>query len=609
QDLKTTVGRIIFNESLENLVPFVNEVLNKKKLAKLIESLVENYGTQKAVELIDRLKLLGFEYATLSGITWSIYDLIIPKEKPEIIARAEKEIFEIRSQYEEGFLTDAERRLKVINIWKESQAKIAKLVKEVLSKENPIFMIIDSGSRGSWSQPTQMFGMKGLVVNPQNETIEVPIKSSYKEGLSVLEYFISTHGARKGTTDTALKTAQAGYLTRRLVDVSQDVLVREEDCGTKEGIVIFRKDCEESGASFESRIFGRIALEDIKIDKQVIVKAGEIINKTASELINKSNIESIKIRSPITCKTLYGICATCYGYDLGYNEKVKIGAAVGVVAAQSVGEPGTQLTLRTFHIGGVAGVDITHGLPRVEELFEARSPKGKAIISEIDGKVIAIEEYNNQKKIIIEEENSDSKKKNKKTVEYIVPRQAILFVNVKDKVFKGDQISEGNIDLHDILKYKGEEGVVRYLINEIQKIYAAEGSPVHSKHIEIIIRQMFSRVRITDPGDSSDFVLGEIIEKSKFLEINRELKKENKKLAHAEQLILGISRVALSTESFLSAASFQDTARVLVRAAIEGRIDYLRGLKENVIIGRLLPSGKIEENKFENLKKLTTNKK
>ena len=605
-DLETTIGRIIFNNAFDGLIPFINEQLNKSKLSKLIDSLTDKFQISTVVEILDKLKLLGFEYATLSGITWSIYDLIVPKEKPEIIESALKQVAEIRKQYEEGFLTDAERKLHVINIWKDVQAKIVKLVKEVLSRDNPIFKIIDSGSRGSWAQPVQMFGMKGLVANPQNETIEVPVKSSFKEGFSVLEYFISTHGARKGTADTALKTAQAGYLTRRLVDVSQDVIIREQDCGTKDGIIITREDAKKAGVSFASRIFGRVSLEDIKIDNNIVVKHGEIINKKTAEIIEQSNIDKVAVRSPITCKTLYGLCSHCYGYDLGYNKLVDIGQAVGVVAAQSIGEPGTQLTMRTFHIGGVAGVDITHGLPRVEELFEARSPKGKAIVSDVNGKVVSIEEIGNQKKIVIaasDIKEKKGKKKDKKTVEYFVSRQTILFVNIGDEVSIGDQISEGNIDLREILKYKGEEEVMRYLVSEIQKIYIAEGSPIHSKHIEIIVRQMFSRVRITDPGDAPDFVLGEIIEKSKFLEVNRELKKEGKKLAHAEQLILGISRVALTTQSFLSAASFQDTARVLVKAASEGQIDYLRGLKENVIIGRLLPEGGLYEESKINLEK------
>lgn len=604
-NIQTTVGRVILNEALEGLTPFINETLNKSKLIKLFDDLIEKYGISIVGYMLDKLKILGFEYATLSGITWSIYDLIVPKEKPQIFSEATKEIEKIRIQYEEGFLTNAERRLSVINIWREVQNKIAKLVKEVLPPNNSIFMIINSGSRGSWSQPTQMFGMKGLIANPKNEPIEVPIRSSYKEGLSVLEYFISTHGARKGTTDTALKTAQAGYLTRRLIDVSQDILIREEDCHTKKGINVFRKDCESINVSFASRLFSRVSLEDIKIDNKIIVRSGEIITKKTAELINQSKIDKVMVRSPITCKTLYGLCAACYGYDLGYNNKVKVGSAVGIVAAQSIGEPGTQLTMRTFHIGGVAGIDITHGLPRVEELFEARAPKGKAIISEVDGRVLSIEEIGNQKKIIIES-FTKTKKGERKKIEYVVPRQTILFVNVDDKISFGDQISEGNIDLREALKYYGEEWVIRYLISEIQKIYAAEGSPIHSKHIEIIIRQMFSKVKIIDPGDSTDLILGEIIDKSRYLEIKRELKDLGKKPPEAEQLILGITKAALLSESFLSAASFQDTARVLVGAAIECKVDYLRGLKENVIIGRLIPGPEETKSTIESSKLLRT---
>lgn len=606
--INTTVGRVIFNSVLNGRVPFINEALNKSKLTKLIDSLTEVYKNEEIVSILDQLKILGFEYATLSGITWSIYDLIVPQEKKAILEEANAQINDIMSQYNEGFLTDAERKAKIINIWEGVHSKVSKLAKTVLPYNNSVFMIINSGARGSWNQATQMFGMKGVVVNPKNEKIEIPIKSSYKEGLSIIEYFISTHGARKGTADTALKTSQSGYLTRRLVDVSQDVLIREEDCGTDKGIVITREDCEKHGISLITRIFGRTALEDIKIDNKVVVSKGEIINKKAAELIEKSGIDFIKVRSPITCKTLYGLCSSCYGYDLGHNQKVKTGTAVGIVAAQSIGEPGTQLTMRTFHIGGVAGVDITHGLPRVEELFEARHPKGEAIIAEYDGVVKDIEEFANQKKIIIEAE-SKSKKKKTNIIEYIVPRQTILFVHVGDKVKVGDQISDGNFDLNKILKYKGEDELIRYLISEVQKIYAAEGSPINSKHIEIIVRQMFSRVKIIDPGDSSEFVLGDIVEKSRFLEINRDLKAHNKKLAKAEQLVMGITDVALSTESFLSASSFQNTARVLIKAAIEARIDYLRGLKENVIIGRLLPvGGNYEPPKIELKKKFLTNK-
>lgn len=591
---ETTIGREIFNDILGGAVPYVNETLNKKKLTRLIENILHERGIDFARDVLYRMKILGFEMATKSGITWAMADLIIPKEKAEIIAAAEKEIMEIRDQWSQGFLTEAERRAQVINVWERAKANIAKKVTGVLPPENSIYQIIDSGSRGSWAQPIQMMGMKGLVANPKNEIIELPVKSSFKEGLDVLEYFISTHGARKGTTDTALKTAQAGYLTRRLVDVAQDITIREEDCRTKEGIEVLRS--KEFDQSFPSCLFSRVALEDIKIGRKTVVKAGEIINKEAAEEIAKSDIDRVMVRSPITCKTLYGLCAKCYGLDLGKNKPVTVGTAVGVIAAQSIGEPGTQLTMRTFHTGGVAGLDITHGLPRVEELFEVRPPKGKAIIAETDGIVEKIEEKGNFKVIFLKVSDSKSKsvkrgRKSAKVLEYNVPRTALIYVKSGDKVKAGDQLSEGNLDLRELMEFRGISEVVRYVISEIRRIYAAEGATIADKHIEIIVRQMLSRVKIKDPGDAPDFVVGEIVERSKFLEVNRSLKKQGRKLAKAQQLLLGITRVALSTESFLSAASFQDTARVLVKAAIEGRVDPLRGLKENVIIGRLIPAG------------------
>jgi DNA-directed RNA polymerase subunit beta' len=434
-----------------------------------------------------------------------------------------------------------------------------------------------------------MLGMKGLVANPKGETIELPIKSSFKEGLSVLEYFISTTGARKGTTDTALKTSQAGYLTRRLVDVAQDLIIREKDCRTKEGVEIWRNDGLEFNQSFSSRLFSRTALEDVRIGHKIVVRAGEIIDKATAEALEKSKIDMVKVRSPITCKTLYGVCAACYGLDLGTNKPVEVGTAIGVLAAQSIGEPGTQLTLRTFHAGGVAGVDITHGLPRVEEIFEVRPPKGKAVLSPIDGIVEAIEEKGSVKTITLAAKGA-SMSKSKKAISFVVPRSALLFVKAKDKIQKGDQLSEGHIDLRELLDLKGKGAVERYIINEVQRIYLSEGASINNKHIETIIRQMFSRVRIKDAGDADDLVIGEIVEKGKVLEINRELKKQGLRPAKAEEILLGITRVAISAESWLSAASFQDTARVLVKAAIEGRQDNLRGLKENVIIGRLIPT-------------------
>jgi DNA-directed RNA polymerase beta' subunit len=593
----TTLGRAIFNDALAGITDYVNETMSKKKLSRVIEGIIERDGLDKGAEVIDTLKILGFEMATRSGITWSISDLIIPSDKPATIKRAEDEVHAIREQYNQGFLTDAERRARVVSVWEKVKVEIAKKVTGTLPADNSIYQIIDSGSRGSWSQPIQMMGMKGLVANPKGETIELPIKSSFKEGLSVLEYFISTHGARKGTTDTALKTAQAGYLTRRLVDVAQDITIKDDDCKAKDGIEIFRADGKEFGLSFAARVFSRTALEDIRVDRKIVVHAGETIDKHMAEAIDKSNLETILVRSPITCRTLYGMCKKCYGFDLGNNKMVNTGSAVGVVAAQSIGEPGTQLTMRTFHTGGVAGLDITHGLPRVEELFEVRPPKGKAILAGTDGVVERIEEKGNLKTLALtptgEKAAAPAKKTTKKAkkYEYSVPRSALIYVKVGDKVKAGDQLSEGHIDLKELLEHRGSMEVARHIINEVQRIYSAEGASINNKHIEIIVKQMFSRVKIKDAGDAPDFVMGEVIEKSKFLEVNRDLKKQGRTPAKAQQTLLGVTRVALSTESFLSAASFQDTARVLVKAAIEGKTDPLRGLKENVIIGRLIPVG------------------
>ncbi|HEY4523737.1 MAG TPA: DNA-directed RNA polymerase subunit beta' [Candidatus Paceibacterota bacterium] len=584
--LETSCGRVIFNSILPADFPFVNEVQNKKSLSKLIGKVINIYSIEEGSKLVDKLKECGFEFATRSGITWSVSDMVTPKEKVELIAMAEKEVELIRGQFHDGLLTDAERKARVISVWDRTKFEIAKHVPENLSAQNPIYLIIDSGSRGSWAQPTQMMGMKGLVQNSRGETIELPIKSSLKEGLSVLEYFISTAGARKGSTDTALRTAQAGYLTRRLVDVAQDVIIKDADCRTKEGVEIRRTEGNGSFPwPFATRLFSRTALGDIKVGNKILVHAGELINHESAELVNASKVDLVTVRSPITCKSLYGICAKCYGFDLGNNELVKTGEAVGIVAAQSIGEPGTQLTMRTFHTGGVAGADITHGLPRVEELFELRPPKGKAVLAEDDGVIDAIEEKGLL--TIISLKLNDKKNK---IVEYSVNRLANLFVGIGDRIKKGDQLVEGNVDLQELFEYKGTAAVEHYIIMEVQRIYASEGASINDKHIEIIIRQLFSRVKIADSGDS-DFVQGDIIEKSKFLEINRWLKKSGKTPARAKQMLMGITKVALSTESFLSAASFQETARVLVGAASEGKADKLRGLKENVIIGRLIPVG------------------
>jgi DNA-directed RNA polymerase subunit beta' len=585
--LETSVGRVIFNKVLPEDFDFINETVNKKVSPKIIFKIVKDYGPEKAADYLDAIKKVGFKYASRSGITWASSDLISPKEKEGIINIADDDVMKIRQQYEDGLLTDSERKVKVIKIWIEVKDKISKLVPKGMTEENSIFSIIDSGARGSWSQPVQMMGMKGLVQNPKNEPIELPIKSSLKEGLSVLEYFISTHGARKGATDTALKTASAGYLTRRLVDVCQDLVIKEDDCKTKEGIVINREDGSEVGQSFGygDQLFSRTVLEDVKANGKVIVKKGDIIDKEKAELIEKSSVKSVKIRSAITCKTLYGLCSKCYGYDLGCNKPAEKGLAAGVIAAQSIGEPGTQLTMRTFHTGGVAGADITHGLPRVEEVVECRSPKGKSYIATEDGTVEEIEEQGLVK--IIKIKSSDKKKG---VIEYQIPKTSVLVVVVKDLVKKGDQLCNGNLDLKELFEFKGSEVVEKYIVNEIQKIYFSEGAPINNKHIEVVVRQMFARVQIKDSGDS-EFVPGDIIEKSFFLDVNRELKKAKKIPAKAAQKLMGITKVALSTKSFLSAASFQETARVLINAACEGKVDKLHGLKENVIIGRLIPVG------------------
>ncbi len=587
---ETSVGRVFFNEILPSgFAPF-NEQLDKKRLSKIVAEIINRYGIGEAVTYLDAIKSLGFRYASLSGVSWGMDDLITPKEKPEILQKAEEEELVIWSQYEQGLLTDAERRNKVIDIWTRAKDKIKDLVtKKTLDEYGSVYSIIDSGARGSWSQPVQMMGMRGLVVNPQNQIIELPIKTSLREGHNVLEYFISTHGARKGTTDTALKTASAGYLARRLVDVCQDLIIRDADCGTKEGIEVFRSDSVNLGLSFAITVFSRTALNDIKIDNTVVTAAGEIIDREMAEKISQSKLESVYLRSPITCKSLYGLCSRCYGYNLGNNQLVRAGEAVGVVAAQSISEPGTQLTMRTFHTGGVAGSDITYGLPRVEEIFEARLPKGRAFLAEDDGVVEAIEDRG-LARIIKIRILAAGKNRKSRLVEYTIPRSFDIFIKVNDGVKKGQQLCEGNLDLKELFTLRGPEDVQRYIINEVQKIYASEGTPINNKHIEVIVRQMFSRIEIRDSGDSH-FVVGDVVEKSKFLEVNRQLRKEGKLPARGRPLLRGITKVALSTESFLSAASFMETARILINSAAEGRIDPLRGLKENVIIGRLIPAG------------------
>ncbi len=595
--VETSYGRLIFQRVLPPDFELVQKTMDKKNLTNLVSRIIENYSIDEAKDYLDRIKNLGFRYATDSSTTWSMSDTVIPPKKADIVAAAEKEAVVLEAQYNEGLLTEDERKAKFDQIWTEARERIADEIPKSLLEGNPIFAIVDSKARGSWAQMIQMMGMKGLVQDTSGETMELPAKSSYKEGLSVLEYFITTHGARKGLIDTALKTAQAGYLTRRLVDVSQEISIREDDCGTDKGLEVIRAEGDAYGYSFAERVYARVALEDIRVDRKLIVRAGEIIDREAAKKLGESKLEKIIVRSPIACKTLNGICAKCYGLDLGRNREVALGEAVGIVAAQSIGEPGTQLTLRTFHQGGVAGQDITHGLPRVEEIFESRPPKGKASLVSADGIVSAVEERGLTTVIKVREtEGAKGAKKVRRgkteasVAEYLVPPNAVISVAVGDKVKRGDQMYSGPLDLKEVLAFRGVDAVIHYIVNEIQRIYVPEGAAINDKHIEIIVRQMLSRVAIKEGGDT-DFMKGEIIGKSKFLETNRSAKKAKKEPAKAVQRIFGVTRVALTTESFLSAASFQETARVLVAAAVERKLDILRGLKENVIIGKLIPVG------------------
>jgi DNA-directed RNA polymerase subunit beta' len=656
--INTNVGRILFNRVLPKELPFYNEQMMTKNLGELIKNAIAIIGKERTAILLDDIKNLGFTYLTLSGYSWGMDDLPDLVGKKEIIGAGDKQIDEVNDQYQQGLLTKSEKHSKIIEIWTGVKDKIVQLGKDSLNKEGPVFSMVTSGARGSWTQVTQMVGMKGLVANPAGEIIELPVKASFKEGFDVLEYFISTHGSRKGLSDTALRTANAGYLTRRLVDVAQDVVIREEDCGDKKGMVYTKKDSEEIGVNLMERVWGRVCLEKITQPKtgELIVGKDQIISEDIARQLKELDLQQITVRSVLTCKMTKGVCAKCYGYDLGYNEIVKLGVAIGIIAAQSIGEPGTQLTMRTFHTGGIAGTDITQGLPRVEELFETRPPKRKAILAEEDG-LVSISDAPKQiedakgrvllatahgQKILkirfddveedvysfkgqtpnlkVKEGDKVSKdevlfkigktelkakrpgvvKVTEKTVkvisnvtkdkEYLIPQGYRLWVKDNDFVHKGDQLTEGSLDLHQLYKLKGRDEVKRYVVKEIQYIYASQGQRLNEKHIEVIIKQLFSRVMIKEPGDTN-LLPGEIVEKAEFDEANLEIEKTKGKEATSEELFLGITKVSLTTRSFLSAASFQETSRVLINAALTGKIDKLEGLKENVIIGRLIPAG------------------
>jgi DNA-directed RNA polymerase subunit beta' len=595
--IKTTAGKIIFNEAVPQDMGFVdrttddgqfelevNFLVDKKALSTIVDYCIKRHNISVTAEVLDRVKTLGYKYSTQGAVTIGIKDMEIPDIKKKYLDETEVKIEKIDKQYRMGLITEEERYNRVIESWTKTGDMITTALMENLDKFNPLYMMANSGARGNINQIKQLAGMRGLMADTSGKTIEIPIKANFREGLNVLEYFISTHGARKGLADTALRTADSGYLTRRLVDVSQDVIVREKDCGTRKGVYV--KPIKDSGEIIENvaeRITGRYSAEDIKHPEtgEVFVKEGDKIDDLVAIKVEKSGLKKVKIRSILTCHSEYGVCSKCYGSNLATNREVNIGEAVGIIAAQSIGEPGTQLTMRTFHTGGVAGDDITQGLPRVEELFEARKPKGLAVISEIAGKVTI---NDTKKKREIEIKNDEE------STSYVIPYGSRIKVFDNDEVEAGDELTEGSVNPHDILKIKGVEGVQNYLINEVQRVYRLQGVDINDKHIEVIVRQMMRKVKIEDAGDT-DMLPGGLVDMFDFEENNAKVRAEGKEPAISSRVLLGITKASLATDSFLSAASFQETTRVLTDAAIKGKVDPLVGLKENVIIGKLIPAG------------------
>ena len=606
--IESTLGRFIFNEVLDQNLGFVDRSLDenflkleidflvkKKELKQILEKCMANLGATRTAEIMDAVKSLGYKYSTIAAMTVSVSDMTIPPEKAEILKEAQKKVEIITRNFRKGLLTEQERYQEVINNWKKADAEIAAKLMSGLDKYNNIYMMAHSGARGSDKQIKQLAGMRGLMADTKGHTIELPIKSNFREGLDVLEYFVSAHGARKGLSDTALRTADSGYLTRRLVDVSQDLIIRETDCraGKSEipGMWVSAfMDGKEEIESLEERIKGRYSCETIYDDNgEVIVKANHIITPKRAARIMKTKAvmeagtaAKIKIRTVLTCRSHVGICAKCYGANMATGDPVQVGEAVGIIAAQSIGEPGTQLTMRTFHTGGVAGGDITQGLPRVEELFEARKPKGLAIISEIAGKV-SIQDTKSRREVVVTADDGEEKK-------YPINYGSRIKVFDGDVIEAGDEITEGSINPHDLLSIKGVRAVQDYMIREVQRVYRLQGVEINDKHIEMIVRQMLKKIKISEPGDS-DYLTGEYADIIEFEELNEQLEQEGFEKAEGERTMLGITKASLATNSFLSAASFQETTKVLTDAAIKGKVDKLIGLKENVILGKLIPAG------------------
>lgn len=614
--LLTTVGKVIFNDVFPKDFPYMNnadfanslpeesfvplknldpqkllasrpryKAIKKDFLAELIARCYRMYGNTKTAEILDQVKKLGFHYATRAGVTVAVDDIVIPPQKKEILLLAEEKVDNTEQQYAHGLITEKERYDRVIEIWSQAKDEVSKALMSGLDELNPIYMMAHSGARGNESQITQLAGMRGLMADPTGRIMDIPIKANFREGLTVIEFFISTHGARKGLADTALKTANSGYLTRRLVDVVQDVIIREDDCGTGQSIGLSEfLDKEEDLVDAVVRLVGRYTMEPVYHPEsgEVLIEADTLITEDLAAQVAELGITEVRFRSALTCKTRHGVCVKCYGRDLASGNIVNVGEAVGIIAAQSIGEPGTQLTMRTFHTGGVAGDDITQGLPRVEELFEARKPKGQSLIAEIAGEVEVLE-TRYKREIRITSEHGDNRV-------YAIPYGARIKIENGESVSAGDELTEGSINPHELLKVKGVRGVQLYLLKEVQWVYKMQGVDINDKHIEIIVRQMLKKVKVEDPGDT-DLLPGGMLDSYLFEEINAETVEAGGRPALARPLLLGITKTSLATESFLSAASFQETTRVLTEASIKGRKDHLLGLKENVIIGKLIPAG------------------
>ncbi|MCW1242192.1 DNA-directed RNA polymerase subunit beta' [Bacillus pretiosus] len=616
--LLTTVGKLIFNEILPESFPYINEPTNsnleketpaeyfvekganikeiiasreevapfsKKILGNIIAEVFKRFQITETSRMLDRMKNLGFKYSTKAGITVGVSDILVLGEKDEILHEAQAKVDNVIKQFRRGLITEEERYDRVISIWSNAKDVIQGKLMKSLNKRNPIFMMSDSGARGNASNFTQLAGMRGLMANPSGRIIELPIKSSFREGLTVLEYFISTHGARKGLADTALKTADSGYLTRRLVDVAQDVIVREDDCGTDRGLLIGAiKEGNEVIESLYDRLVGRFARKTVKHPEtgEVLVSENQLITEDIAHIVENSGVETVNIRSAFTCNTRHGVCKKCYGRNLATGTDVEVGEAVGIIAAQSIGEPGTQLTMRTFHTGGVAGDDITQGLPRIQEIFEARNPKGQAVISEIDGVIAAINDVKDRQEVVVQGEVEART--------YAIPYGARLKVTLGQPINHGKELTEGSIDPKELLKVTDITAVQEYLLREVQKVYRMQGVEIGDKHVEVMVRQMLRKVRVSDAGET-DVLPGTLLDIHQFTDANAKVLLKGKQPATARPVLLGITKASLETDSFLSAASFQETTRVLTDAAIKGKRDELLGLKENVIIGKLVPAG------------------